>query len=203
MNFFLIDFENINSEKIKDISGTQENDVVIIFYSEHCLTIQLDVVDYLIKAKMQIRTFNVKVGTHNALDFQLSSYLGYLIGKAGDGAKYHIVSNDKGYDNLCEYWQEQEMMVDRISFPVPEIVAKEKTQKSSKRKVNTGKSATLEEIKQYLSDEDMPNEILAIFNKFKTKQAICNGIAKKCKDSKRASMIYKKLKPLLKEKKKG
>lgn len=203
MNFFLIDFENINSEKIKDLASTQENDMVIIFYSERCPNIQLDIIDYLIKAKIQIRTFNVKVGTLNALDFQLSSYLGYLIGKMGVDAKYHIVSNDKGYDNLCEYWQEQEMMVDRISFPVSKTIPNEKAQKSSKGKVNTGKTATLEEIKQYLSDEDMPNEILAIFNQFKTKLAISNGIAKKCKDSKRAGMIYKKLKSLLKEKKKG
>ncbi len=46
-------------------------------------------------------------------------------------------------------------------------------------------------------------DIIAIFNQYKTKQAICNGMSKKFKDSKRASAIYKKLKPLLKEKNKS
>ena len=40
-------------------------------------------------------------------------------------------------------------------------------------------------------------------NDIKSKQAICNGMAKKFKDSKKTSVIYKKLKPLLKEKHKS
>lgn len=48
-----------------------------------------------------------------------------------------------------------------------------------------------------------PEQVLAIFNQYKSKQAICNGMAKKFKDSKKTSVIYKKLKPLLKEKHKS
>ena len=77
------------------------------------------------------------------------------------------------------------------------------TVKKKKSKVQAGDIATIEEIKKYLSKSDSPEEVLVIFNQYKTKQAICNEMTKKFKDSKRASAIYKKLKPLLKEKNKS
>lgn len=81
---------------------------------------------------------------------------------------------------------------------VPKSSAKKK-----KSKVQASDLATLEEIKKYLSKTDSPEKVLVIFNQYKTKQAICNGMAKEFKDTKKASAIYKKLKPLLKEKNKS
>jgi hypothetical protein len=75
--------------------------------------------------------------------------------------------------------------------------------KAKKSKVENINLATLDEIKAYLSDEDEPEEVLAIFNQYKTGQSICNGLSKRYKDTKRASAVYKKLKPLLKEKAKS
>lgn len=61
---------------------------------------------------------------------------------------------------------------------------------------------TIMEIREVLDEEDMCEEVLKIFNQFKTKQAICNGMSKLYKDSKKASEVYKKLRPLLQKKKK-
>lgn len=207
MNYFLVDFENVRTDGVKDLVKVSDGDAVIIFYSEQCKGITLDVIEDITKQKASLTCHKARTGTKNALDFQLSSHLGYLIGQGVEDAKYYIVSHDKGYDCLCDYWKEQGVVVDRIGAtePVKELVEVKVAPTPApkkKSKVKTSDLATIEEIKKYLSKGDAPEEVLAIFNQYKTKQAICNGMSKKFKDSKRASAIYKKLKPLLKEKNK-
>ena len=41
---FLVDFENVKTDGLKDIKGVSENDSMIIFYSENCKNITLDVI---------------------------------------------------------------------------------------------------------------------------------------------------------------
>lgn len=200
MNYFLVDFENVKIEKIIKLNNIKEQDALIIFYSENCKNIALDVMSDIAEKKLQFKGIKVKVGTKNALDFQLSSYLGYLIGIGENSDKYYIVSNDKGYDCLCDYWKKINISVERIFEQKSSEI---KVAKKSGNKVLSENLATMEEIEKYLSKEDMPQKVLKIFNKYKTKQAICNGISKEIRDSKKTSAIYKKLKPLLKEKKKS
>ena len=78
-------------------------------------------------------------------------------------------------------------------MPSPEI---------NKKTANTD-LVTMDEINKYLSKGDRPEDVLVIVNQCKTKQAICNGMAKKFKDSKKAGALYKKLKPLLEAKNKS
>lgn len=198
MDCYLVDFENVHTNGIKRLLNVSEKDTVIIFFSEQSKNITLDVIEEVTKNNAILTCHKVNNGTKNALDFQLSSHLGYLIGKDANNTKYHIVSQDKGYDCLCDYWRKQGINVDRIGTTEP--VSAPTSKKKSKAKVSD--LATIEEIKKYLSKGDAPEEVLIIFNQCKTKRAICNGIAKKFKDSKRTSVIYKKLKPLLKEKNK-
>jgi hypothetical protein len=208
MNYYLVDFENVKTDGIKDLAGVKENDVMVVFYSDQCKNITLDVMDSITRLNLQFSACKVKTGTKNALDFQLSSYLGYLIGKGEADAHFYIVSNDKGYDCLCDYWAEQNVKVERIILQEQakekkETAKPQKDQKPKKKsKVSAGDMATLEEIGELLSEDDEPDKVLKIFNQYKTKQAICNGMSKAFKDSKRASAIYKKLKPLLKSKNK-
>lgn len=209
MSYYLIDFENVRTDGVKKLDEIKDGDTIAIFYSENCKNITLDVIENLTKFNVRINCFKAKLGTKNALDFQLASYLGYIIGQGGAEEKYYIVSNDKGYDCICDFWKEQGKPVCRISFAetTKEAVSVPIVQKSSakkkKSKVPASDLATLEEIKKYLSKTDSPEQVLVIFNQYKTKQAICNGMAKEFKDTKKASAIYKKLKPLLKEKNKS
>ena len=211
LNYYLIDFENVRTDGIRDLKGVSEGDAIILFYSEQCKNISLDVIDSIMKLKVQYSSFKAKVGTKNALDFQLAAHLGYLIGQGNNQeSKYYIVSNDKGYDCLCDYWKELDAVVERISLSedVPEVkaatVPKAPAQpKKNKSKVKASDMATIDEMKNLLSNDDMPEEVLKIFNQYKTKVAINNGLVKKFKDTKRASAIYKKLKPMLKEKNKS
>lgn len=209
MNYYLVDFENVRTDGIKELSEVNDGDAVVIFYSDQCKNITLDVIANMTRKKINLTCFKVKTGTKNALDFQLSSYLGLLIGQERGNANYYIVSNDKGYDCICEFWKEQDKAVERKVFSAQDKeitvapAVKTSTAEKKKRKVQVSDLVTIDEMKRYLSKSDSPEEVLVIFNQFKTKQAICNGMSKKFKDSKRASAVYKKLKPLLKEKNKS
>ena len=116
MDYYLVDFENVKTDGLKDISKVKDGDAVIIFYSEQCRNITLDVIANMIRKKINLTCFKVKIGTKDALDFQLSSYLGLLIGQEQGDANYYIVSNDKGYDCICEFWKEQGKTVERKVF---------------------------------------------------------------------------------------
>lgn len=204
MKYYLVDYENVKTDGLKDLTGVKAEDVVILFYSDQCKNITLDIMDRMVQRNIKFSFCKVTTGVKNALDFQLSSHLGYLIGKDKE-AKYYIVSNDKGYDCLCEYWSKQNIIVERITFKGKESQGKTSDKKETKKKSKVEESdiASLEEITNLLSDKDEPDVVLNIFNQYKTKQAICNGMSKHFKDNKRTSAIYKKLKPLLKEKHKS
>ena len=211
MNYYLVDFENVGANGIRDLKNVEAGDEIILFYSDQCKSISLDLISSMTRRKVRYNSFKAKNGTKNALDFLLAAHLGYLIGqKAEEVDHYYIVSNDKGYDCLCDYWQDMGAEVERISLigdpqPVQEEAREEdkpQTKKPKKGKVNSSDLATLEEVKALLEEEDEPETILEIFNSYKTKQAICNGMAKRFKDNNKTSAIYKKLKPLLKDKNK-
>ncbi len=103
MSCYLVDFENVRTDGIKNMTGLKAADEVLIFYSEQCKNISLDIFSNLTKLNVSTSCFKVNVGTKNALDFQLSSYLGYRIGNGSDNISYYIVSNDKGFDCICDF----------------------------------------------------------------------------------------------------
>ncbi len=204
MDHYLVDCENVSSESLKYLPSLNDGDSVTIFFSQQCRNANLDALDYITNADVKLTFHKVATGTKNALDFQLSSYLGFLIAKHGSGDTYHLVTHDKGFGCLTNFWKKRKVGVKRIELNVPQTEGKNQVkQKTKKSKVSPENLATEEEIKKYLAEEDEPEVMLAIFNQYKSKVAISNGISKKVKDSKRAGAIYQKLKPLLKAKHKS
>lgn len=203
MNYYLIDFENVKTEGIKELSSLKEGDSLIIFYSEQCKNISLDIINDISKLNIKYSSFKAKVGTKNALDFQLASHLGYLVGNNNDSnSKYFIVSKDKGFDCLCDYWKELGTNVERIPSLAENINSIKEKAKKKTNKVKSSDFVSLDELNELLLPDDMPDDVLKIFNQYKTKLSINNALVKLYKDTKRASSIYKKLKPLLKKKNK-
>ncbi len=202
LNYYLIDFENVHDDGIKEINGISAGDIVAIFYSDHCKNIGLDTIAEVLSKDAQLKVFRVSAGTKNALDFQLSCYIGYLIGKEGaHDAKFYIVSNDKGYDCLCEPLKSCGLSISRLttkSNPTKGATPKEKASKVADKDI-----ATLAEMKSVLAKEDKPEEVLEVFNQYKSKTEINNGLVKIFKDTKKTGNVYKKLKPLIKKKNKS
>ena len=79
MTVYLVDFENVRSSGLKGVENLSDDDKVVIFYSKNADAITFDVHMLLSKSMAEIETYMILRGGRNSLDFQLSTYLGYLV----------------------------------------------------------------------------------------------------------------------------
>ena len=110
MAYYLIDFENVKSRGMEGVELLAKEDTVCIFYSDNADSMTFDLHRKLNETKAQIIYHKVAVGTKNALDFQLATYLGYLIceqQREGIHPDYFIVTKDNGFTSLMVYWKAQ------------------------------------------------------------------------------------------------
>ncbi|MCM1283429.1 MAG: PIN domain-containing protein [Muribaculaceae bacterium] len=257
MNVFLVDFENVNSSGLNGISALDANDQIVIFYSENADSMTFDLHEQINSSKAQISFQRVDVGRKNALDFQLATYLGYLVcenEKENRQVRYYVVTKDRGYSSLVTFWTKRGIEIvlagslasskivedsetepekpgksagDKKAKPEksdksagdkkakPEKSEKsagdkkakpEKSEKSGK-KGNKKKDETPEQrqlriqVEEAVPDKDVVDLVVSYIQKYKTKTGISNALAKEFRDSRKASEIYKSIKPLIADKK--
>lgn len=104
MATYLVDFENVHSEGLKGVDNLDENDRVYLFYSPNADSITFETHFRLMRSKAQIEMFEAKRTGKNAIDFHLSSFLGYLLAK-DETETYFVVSKDNGYQYSFDFWR--------------------------------------------------------------------------------------------------
>ncbi|MEG0998999.1 MAG: PIN domain-containing protein [Clostridiales bacterium] len=109
MNIYLVDYENVQSQGLVGILNLSAQDSVYVFYSAKD-KLSFEILEQITKSKSAIKYLKSSVGGKNALDHQISGYLGYLLGTS-ECKEYYIVSKDKGYQHIMEFWQEQKINV--------------------------------------------------------------------------------------------
>ena len=197
MNYFLVDFENVKGAGLQGVSRLGEEDAVTVFYSIHADTLTIDLHQQILESTASFHFQKVSVGSKDALDFQLCSYLGYLIRDTlGKKCNYYIVTNDHGYHVMTEFWKERGIDVVVIES-IEKADMKPSTVPSSDKSSRNEKERMLLEL---LPDKDCVPDVLKIINHYKTKQGVNNGLVKKFA-SKRAGEIYRAIKPLIADKK--
>lgn len=220
MNYYFIDYENVHADGFTGAENLGESDVICVMYTEQSKAFSLELVEKIARQHARLESYKAGTGAKNSLDFQLASYLGYMIAKSeGTDDCFYIVSRDTGFNHLVDFWAERNVTVRRIpnfmgeekdskgvaaaETAEEELKAKTKPKSKGKSKVSDSNKATKEELLQYLTEEEYSDKILEIFNSYKTRVAINNGLSKEFRDSQKSSAIYKKLKTLLKEKQKS
>ena len=103
-DIYLIDFENVASEGLSGITYLSPEDQVIIFYSTNSNRLSMKMHILIGKSVCKLSYFEVSVGGKNALDHQISTWLGYLIGVNAAERGYYIVSRDMGYRHVANFW---------------------------------------------------------------------------------------------------
>lgn len=103
-DIYLIDFENVASEGLSGITYLSPEDQVIIFYSANSNRLSMKMHILIGKSTCNLSYFEVSVGGKNALDHQISTWLGYLIGTGAAQRSYYIVSRDMGYRHVANFW---------------------------------------------------------------------------------------------------
>ena len=126
----LIDSENVGSTWTSLLSKDERFELYICV-TENAKSLNFTLLKQLTdEHRYKINIIECKPGK-NSLDFYLSSYLGYLIGK-NKHSSYTVVSQDTGYDSVIEYWCNEGYDVKRINTK-PET-PKKASRKSSKKK---------------------------------------------------------------------
>ncbi len=115
MKYYFVDYENVHSEGFIGIDGIAKNDTLYLMYTEQCKTFSLEVLEKIVRRKINLEIYKVGSGSKNALDFQLSSFMGYIIAKNEEKECYfYIVSKDTGFDHLIDFWRKKGISVERI-----------------------------------------------------------------------------------------
>lgn len=186
MAIYLIDYENVNMDGLQGIRELSESDQVYIFYSDNANKLTFSLHRQILESSAWVRYVNAETGAKNALDFQLATYLGYLVSQ-NTAEHFCLVSKDNGFQAVVKFWQKKDVDI---------CLAEDLTGTDSaeeREKLLTG-------LRAVLADKEEAPAILDFIRKYKTKQGINNALVKKY-GSKSGGEIYKAIKPLLAAKK--
>lgn len=110
---FFVDSENVGDNWISLLTASASEDEILVFYTLKSPHMNYKNLIALKQSEKEVTFIECHEG-NNALDFQLSTYLGYRIHDIGDD-EFIIVTNDMGYDAVVKYWKEKNYKVKRIS----------------------------------------------------------------------------------------
>ncbi len=108
---YLIDTENVRTVWTLLLDRMTENDKIFVFYTMNSGNVSYEDLNGVISSGKNVQLIQCHTGK-NGLDFQLVTYLGYLI-KGNENADYCIISDDSGYDAVLKFWEERKVNVTR------------------------------------------------------------------------------------------
>ena len=159
MAVYMIDYENVKTGGLNGISRLTGADRVIIFYSENANRLTFDLHQRLMASTAQIEYREVSVGGHNALDFQLVTYLGYLIAQEPNG-QYLIISNDRGFEYVVNFWRRDGLSIGLLPYlKDPAYALQKATRPDARPLVQPELSASGDEPADEPVAEPIPDEV--------------------------------------------
>lgn len=179
----LVDFENVDERGLSGVETLRETDRIIIFHNgTNKMTFGMH--KKLASAKCSTEYIELKRNGRNALDFQLTTYLGYLIAQ-NPNERFEIISGDIGFDAVIDFWQERGVRI-------------EKKNKTLRDEVEL-KLEELFEAHPVDFELDL-KELAEMIDRYKTKNGLNNAIMK-VYGSEKTGKINSVIRPLTKDKK--
>lgn len=130
MKYYLLDYENVSASGLDGVENLTSDCRIVLFYTKNSNKIDLGVFNQLRGMKGDLSIIEVHHGKQ-ALDIQLASYLGYLIGTEPEDTEYYIVSKDKGYFNVQSFWPDRKIVLCRNLYDDSEVIDEPSTKKKS------------------------------------------------------------------------
>ena len=97
----LIDFENTHASGFQGVEYLNEQDTLVVYYSDENSAVSKGVVDDLKAKNVHVRMVKLLKQHSNALDMYIASTTGMFL---DTGEKICIVSKDKGYAAVRDFW---------------------------------------------------------------------------------------------------
>ena len=110
-HIYLIDTENVRAVWTDLLDRMSDQDKVYVFYTLNSGAVSYEGITGILQYGKHIELMECFTGK-NGLDFQLVSYLGYLI-RDNEEANYCIVSDDGGYDAAVKFWEKRGIKIVR------------------------------------------------------------------------------------------
>lgn len=204
MGIYLVDYENVHNDGVTDIKKLSASDRVVIFYGDSIKSIPFETHVEMMASKAVIEYIETHKVAKNYLDFQLATYLGFLIGKGEKGPVY-IISQDTGFDSIVDFWRGRNIEAFRqpsIASPsTPKDVSLKKGTSTKKKKPEKKKlpEAIRKKIRTELKDEKLPagkyTSIYKAVEESENKLALNNALVKTF-DTTIGSKIYNHIKKI-------
>lgn len=194
---YLIDFENVNNGGIENMDALTNNDHLHIFSTQNALNIRMDIFAKGLDIKVHIVPVRKQ-----SLDMHLVSHLGYLLGSCNSmQAAFVIVSKDKDYDNIIQYWKDNGYQnISRIQ-KLPEAdkkqqappVQKPQPQRTANSKISTGMSYDLSGQDRSDLNIFMQHGLTGMGYSHDVANRVCKVVIAHCNDDRMLSEIHNDL----------
>ena len=113
---FIVDYENVNRMGLYGSEFLNSTDELVIFYSDTCSKIERREMEKIFESGCELELFKLPTPGKNALDFCIASTVGEALGR-GETRTIVIISNDKGYKAIQDYWQQRKPSVRVLCRP--------------------------------------------------------------------------------------
>lgn len=101
--YYLIDYENVNSDGLSGCDKLAKSDHIIIFFTKNAMKINMSEIANHGDAELEM--IEVPAGKQSA-DIHIGSYIGYLAGvNNGKDCSIVVVSKDTDFDNVIKFWK--------------------------------------------------------------------------------------------------
>lgn len=220
MAIYLIDYENVYIEGLNGLESLKAEDEVIIFYTQNRCGLTFELHQRLISSRAKVHLMEVtalstrKNTIKNALDLQLSMYIGYLVGSR-PGIPLHIISKDTDFDlDLAFYAQYLngdmkklsicatiENALQGVTMPVEATAPVTEPQSPTKQKAGRGQGVFPDGLQRQVSgllgteDTRLIRRVCAAITAAEDLLALNNLLSRYYHDGKQVKEIYHKLKP--------
>ena len=195
MGIYLVDYENVHNDGVTDIQKLSASDRVVIFYGDSIKSIPFETHVEMMASKAAIEYIETHKVAKNYLDFQLATYLGFLIGKGEKGPVY-IISQDTGFDSIVDFWRGRNIEAFRQPSIASPSTPKDVSLKPEKKKLP---EAIRKKIRTELKDEKLPagkyTSIYKAVEESENKLALNNALVKTF-DTTIGSKIYNHIKKI-------
>jgi hypothetical protein len=182
MAIYLIDYENVHKNGLNGIEKLTAEDTVVIFAGNMINDMPIEIVMAILDSPAQTRIKKMKKTADNYLDFQLATCIGGLV-ISGEDKEFFIISNDRGYEAVIDYWQYNKASVSIVRrstiFPVsssgaadtaPAAAASVKLADTAKKTVHKLANTTKKTIRGIVRGEKLkPSQYTGIYNLFMNK----------------------------------
>ena len=143
---YLVDYENVSDAGLVGVDTLSSSDTVIIFYGSKVKSVAYESLIAITSSKATIEHLKAEKTAKNYLDFQLTTYLGYKLGKEGFD-EICIISKDSGFDAVVDFWTDKGYTITRreaIVLPEKPVttVSEEKPKRTYTRRTTTTSART-------------------------------------------------------------